>query len=275
VPGPPNNEPVVGALAQVWASVSEVGEAMGPSQWDLATDCPGWTVRDQISHLVGVERMLLGDDAPEPVAVVPDYVKNPFGEINEAWIQPRRSTSGPEVLAEFAEVTSRRLEQLRAMPTSRFEQIGWSPMGEVPYRRFMETRVVDCWAHEQDVRRAVDHPGGRNGVGESITLGRCESVMPYVVGKKVGPPDDTTVLFAVVGVMGRQIHLRMIGGRAMVVPPPTEGAATTTLHMDQEAFWRLSFGRVEPTRLLATGELSIEGDVALGHQILDSMTFMI
>lgn len=274
-PAPSNNEPVVGALAQVWASVNEVGEVIGPSQWDLATDCPGWTVRDQISHLVGIERMLLGDDPPPPLAAVPEYVQNPFGEINETWIEARRSTPGPEVLAEFVEVTSRRLDELRAMPTARFEQIGWSPVGEVPYRQFMETRVVDCWAHEQDVRRAVGRPGGRNGVGESITLDRCESVMPYVVGKKVGPPDDTSVLFAVVGVMGRQIYLRMVEGRAMSVAHAPESVPTATLQMDQEAFWRLGFGRVEPTRLLATGEVRIEGDVALGHRVLDSMAFMI
>lgn len=274
-PAPSNNEPVVGALAQVWASVNEVGEVIGPSQWDLATDCPGWTVRDQISHLVGIERMLLGDDPPPPLAAVPEHVQNPFGEINETWIEARRSTPGPEVLAEFVEVTSRRLDELRAMPTARFEQIGWSPVGEVPYRQFMETRVVDCWAHEQDVRRAVGRPGGRNGVGESITLDRCESVMPYVVGKKVGPPDDTSVLFAVVGVMGRQIYLRMVEGRAMSVAHAPESVPTATLQMDQEAFWRLGFGRVEPTRLLATGEVRIEGDVALGHRVLDSMAFMI
>lgn len=274
-PAPSNNEPVVGALAQVWASVNEVGEVIGPSQWDLATDCPGWTVRDQISHLVGIERMLLGDDPPPPLAAVPEYVQNPFGEINETWIEARRSTPGPEVLAEFVEVTSRRLDELRAMPTARFEQIGWSPVGEVPYRQFMETRVVDCWAHEQDVRRAVGRPGGRNGVGESITLDRCESVMPYVVGKKVGPPDDTSVLFVVVGVMGRQIYLRMVEGRAMSVAHTPESVPTATLQMDQESFWRLGFGRVEPTRLLGTGEVRIEGDVALGHRVLDSMAFMI
>jgi uncharacterized protein (TIGR03083 family) len=270
-----NNEPVVGALTEVWSSVIEVGEAIGPTQWDLSTDCPGWTVRDQVSHLIGIERMLLGDDPPPPLAVVPEHVLNPFAEINESWIDARRQTPGPEVLSEFGEVTARRLDQLRVMPSSRFDEIGWSPVGEVPYREFMDTRVIDCWAHEQDIRRAVSRPGGRNGLGEAITLDRCESVMPYVVGKLVRPPDDTVVLFAVTGVMGRQIELRMVGGRAQVVEGTPDDDPTTALHMDQDSFWRLGFGRVEPSRVLATGEVRVDGDVALGHQILESMAFMI
>ena len=48
-----------------------------------------------------------------------------------------------------------------------------------------------------------------------------------------------------------------------------------TLGMDQEAFWRLGFGRVEPARVVATGEVRIDGDIALGHRVLDSMAFMI
>ena len=72
--------------------------------------------------------------------------------------------------------------------------MGWSPVGEVPYREFMETRVLDTWAHEQDIRRALGRPGGRNGVGETVTLDRCEQTMPFVVGKRVAPPDGTSVL---------------------------------------------------------------------------------
>ena len=153
--------------------------------------------------------------------------------------------------------------------------MGWSPVGEVPYREFMETRVLDSWAHEQDIRRALGRPGGRNGVGEATTLDRCARSMPFVVGKRVAPPDGTSVLFVVIGVMGKKVGIHVDGGRASLVPlRPTE-APTVTLTMDQEPFWRLGFGRVEPARVLATGEVRIEGDIALGHRVLESMAFMI
>ena len=39
------------------------------------------------------------------------------------------------------------------------------------------------------------------------------------------------------------------------MPVPSGDRRPVTLSMDQEAFWRLGFGRVEPTRLVATGEV--------------------
>jgi putative sterol carrier protein len=99
--------------------------------------------------------------------------------------------------------------------------------------------------------------------------------MPFVVGKRVAPPDGTTVLFTVVGVMGRKLFVRVDGGRAAPVAMGPDDEPTVTLTMDQEAFWRLGFGRVEPARVIATGEVRIDGDVALGHRVLDSMAFMI
>ncbi len=89
----------------------------------------------------------------------------------------------------------------------------------------METRVLDTWAHEQDIRRALGRPGGRNGVGEATTLDRCARSMPFVVGKRVAPPDGTSVLFAVIGVMGKKVGIHVDGGRASLVPlRPDRGA---------------------------------------------------
>ncbi len=270
-----NNEAVVDHMTQVWVSLVTACEKLKPTEWVLATDCPGWTVKDQISHLIGIERLLLGDPPPPPLDHVPAHVSNAFGELNEAWVASRRTVPGHEVLDEFIQITNRRFEELRVMPKSKFDEVGWSPVGEVPYRQFMETRILDTWAHEQDIRRAVGRPGGRNGVGEAITLDRCARSMPFVVGKRVTPPDGTSVLFAVTGVMGRKVNVAVDQGRASLVPAEPDHDPSVTLSMDQEAFWRLGFGRVDPERVLATGEVRIEGDVALGHRVLEAMAFMI
>ena len=57
-------EPVVDRLAQVWASLVTACEQVDADQWDRPTDCPGWTVKDQLSHLIGTERTLLADPVP-------------------------------------------------------------------------------------------------------------------------------------------------------------------------------------------------------------------
>ncbi len=271
--GPTNREPAVDHLVEVWTSVVTACDRIGPGQWDLPTDCPGWTVRDQVSHLIGVERMLLGEAPPPPLASPPDHVRNGFAELNEPWVEVRRRVPGNEVLAEFISVTGRRIHELRTMPPEGFDVRSWSPVGEVPYRDFLSTRVLDCWAHEQDIRRALGRPGGRNGVGEQAVLDRCEGTMPFVVGKRVAPPDGTSVRFIVTGVLGRQVTVVVSEGRAVAVAADGN-EATATLVTDQETFWRLGFGRIDPARALAAGQARVAGDIALGHRVLEAMAFM-
>ncbi len=157
----------------------------------------------------------------------------------------------------------------------RFDELTWGPVGEVSYREFLGSRVVDTWVHEQDVRRALGRPGGRDGAGESTVLDRCASTMAYVVGRRVAPPDGTTVLFSVVGVLGRQVPVTVSGGRASVVGPPGPEGPTTTLTFDQDTFWRLGFGRIDADRALAGGGVRVGGDVALGRRVLGAMAFMV
>lgn len=262
-------------LVEVWNSLAASVDGIRAGQWDLATDCPEWTVRDQLSHIVGVERMVMGEEAPPPLKTVPAHVRNAFAELNEPWIEARRPVSGPEVLAEFVAVTERRMRQLRDLPSEQFDVVGWTPVGELPYRDFLVSRVIDSWAHEQDVRRSLGRPGGRNGPGEAAVLNRCASTMAYVVGKRVGPPEGTTVRFVVTGVLGRRVTVTVSGGRASVLPGPGPDDSASTLTMDQETFWRLGFGRVDAARVLAAGQVRIDGDVAIGHRVLESMAFMV
>lgn len=272
----PHGEPAIDDLIEVWGSVVAACEGIDVDAWDLPTDCPGWTVKDQISHLIGIERMLLGEPAPPALDQLPSHVKNDFGALNEAWVASLRPVPGPQVLAEFIEVTDRRIGELEAMPPARFDEIGWSPVGEAPYRIMLGTRVLDAWAHEQDIRLAVGRPGGRNGRGEAVVLDRCEETMPYVVGKRAAPPDGTVVRFVVEGELGRSITVRVAGGRAATVPAPAADIEpTVTLTTDQATFWRLAYGRMSAATALADQLIRLDGDTALGRRVLDGMAFMI
>ena len=42
-------------LAIVWASVDRLCAGLPDPDWELATGCPGWTVKDHLSHLVDYE----------------------------------------------------------------------------------------------------------------------------------------------------------------------------------------------------------------------------
>jgi len=81
-----------------------------------------------------------------------------IGEINEAFVQHYRSTSGVEMLDLFRETAHQSLDALRLLSDAEWEKVGWSPEGERPYHRFQETRVLDSWIHLQDIRDALLEP---------------------------------------------------------------------------------------------------------------------
>ena len=63
------------------------------------------------------------------------------------------------------------------------------PAGGAPHAEFMEVRVFDSWVHEQDVRRALDRPGGSGNQASALSIDRVQGAMGFVVGKRAGCPD--------------------------------------------------------------------------------------
>jgi len=202
-----------------------------------------------------------------------DHVRNDVGAMNERWVAERRGRAGPDVMAEFAEVTAARLDALRAMPAERFEETGPSPVGVVPYREFMVVRVMDCWVHEQDMRVATDRVRRFEGEAATVAMGRIASAMPFVVGKRAGAPEGSSVRIEV-GPPTGPIHIEVRDGRARAVGA-LRGEPTVTVVMDADALWRLGCGRIQGSAARQAGMVTVAGDGALGAAVVDAMAFMI
>jgi len=266
-------------LEEVWSSLGTLGESLAPAQFDLATECPGWTVKDQFSHVIGTELLLEGAGAPptpgEPVA----HVRNDLGALNETFVEARRDLSGAAVVAEFVALADRRLDALRDLDDEAWEVLGPSPIGMVPYVDYMGVRTFDSWVHEQDVRRAVARPGGRDGVGERVTLDRMEASMPYVLGRRVAPEPGTTFQLDVAGRMGRTVQLAVSldgdGRRRAAATPVIDGVPTAALRLDQETFVRRACGRISADEALGASATAAMGDRALVESFVDQMVVMV
>ena len=262
------------ALAETWESLAEVCRALSDTEWALPTECPGWDVKDQLSHLIGIEQAIMGEPAPEWSEPLGAHVKNDFAATNEPYVAVRRVQNGPAVLAEFVEVTATRLDQLDALSAAEWAAVGFSPMGQVPHAEFMTARVYDSWVHEQDVRRALDRPGGSGNAASAISLGRIQDAMPFVVGKKAGCAEGTAVRFDVSGPGddARAFTIAVEGGRAR--PVADDVTPTVTLSFSSIDFTRLGCGRATAAQVEAAGGIDVVGDEQVGLSVLGAMNFM-
>lgn len=268
-----DRERITDTLLEEWASIDELLRSLPDAAWSTPTDLPGWDVRDNVAHLIGIEATLLGDPQPEPTPDLAEraHVRNDLGAMNEAWVEHFRSVEPAEVRERFREVTARRAEQLRAMTDEEFAAPSWTPVGEADYARFMQIRTFDCWFHEQDVREAVGLPGNLEGAAAQEALGEVVRMLGYVVGKRAGAPSGSAVTFRLEGPIRRELHVA-VEGRALVVED-LDRPADVTISLDSATFMRLAGGRVEARSVL--DRVRIDGDVELGNQILGQLGYTI
>lgn len=265
---------LVDQLDAVWTSMAELGDSLTEEEWKRATDVPGWTVQDNLVHISGMEIGLLGRELPEHE--VPDdlpHVKNDMGRRNEEVVDSRRALSGAEALAEFREVTGERVEQLRGYGPDDFAAESWTPAGEGTVRDLLPFRIFDSWVHEQDMRRAVDRPGHFDSTAAVAAFERVVTPMGFVVGKKAGAPDGSTVVFDLVGPLGRTFAIGVDGKRANPLDD-VPADPTVRISTDTQTFVRLGCGRIDPDAAVADGTVRIEGDDLLGGRVVESMNFL-
>ncbi len=263
---------LVDNLESVWTSLADLGATLSEREWMTETECPGWTVQDNLAHIIGIEAITLGRPNPDHVPAGGSHVKNDVGAGNEVWVDWYRSRSGAEVLDDFCAITRERISGLRVAGHD-FGSETWTPVGPGTVRDLLPFRVFDSWVHEQDMRRALGRPGDAESAAAALSLDRIEAVMPMVVGKKVSPPDGTVVAFTVDGPVGRAFAIEVAGRRAAFLDS-VPAAPSAHLAMDTDTFVRLASGRGDSESILAAGIVTLTGDPKLGRAVAEQMNFL-
>ena len=280
---------------------------MTGEDWTRPTALPGWTVRDVIAHVAGIEHLLAGEPVPD-VELPPAsraHVRNRIGELNEKYVQRARALTIEDAFADFREVVARRSDQLARMTDADLDARMDSPVGRVPYRHFLGVRVFDCWVHEDDIRHALGMPHDLGGGSGRFAVGEIVRALPRIVGKQAGAPDGARVRFRVTGaddsdlpmttdvvvVDGRaSLAHTSLGGASAVPADPTARPApdtgvepadrtaetapepTAELVFETPTFVRAATGRTtaEPGR-----GVELHGDRDLARAVLGSMAFTV
>ena len=270
MPAARDRDTLVAALDAQFDSLVDLGRDLTGEQWETRSEVPGWTVKDNYSHVIGTELMLLGRPDEQIDVGDPAHLHNEIGRFNEIAVVTRRDKSGPEVLAEFAMVAGEHKAALQAMTDADFAAESFTPGGRDTYGRFMQIRVFDCWIHEQDCREPLGIPGHLSGPAVEVMLDELTTAMGFVVGKKAGASEGQSVRLRLTGETERVIDVR-VDGRAAVVDDLDD--PTTTITIPTTRWVRYAAGRRpgDPSH----PDVRIDGDQALGRAVIEHAAYTI
>ena len=266
----PSLQPYADAWTHSIQAISELVQPLTEGEWNRPTDCPGWSVRDIVSHIIGVESEVMGD--PRPIHTLPRdlfHVRDERSRRMEIQVDVRRHHTGPEMTAELEYTIIRRSRQLREEKRPPHTKVrGVVFEGEVTLEDQLRTRAFDVWVHEQDLRRALGVPGNLDSPGALVARDVLLAALPKVVAGRAGAPPNSAVVFDVSGPVEFLRTVRVDDqGRGTVDGSPSLGPVVS-FAMDWETYMRLACGRVKPAAVAE--QVKIEGDTALAQAILDN-----
>ncbi|EST26545.1 hypothetical protein N566_23760 [Streptomycetaceae bacterium MP113-05] len=268
----PSLQPYVDAWTQSIEALSELVQPLAEGEWNRRTDCPGWSVRDVVSHIIGIECELLGD--PRPIHSLPRdlyHVRDETSRHMEVQVDVRRHHTAPEMTGELEYTLIRRSRQLRNEKRQPDDEVRHVLPGRDPLtlERLLRMRAFDVWVHEQDIRRALRTPGNVDSPGAHVARDVLIAALPGVV-VKAGAPNGSAVVFDVAGPVEFMRTVRVDNeGRATVNGSVSLGP-TVTFTMGWETYFRLACGRTRPEKVAE--DIKTEGDDALADRVLRHFT---
>lgn len=132
-------------------SLDQVVADLDEETWKLPTDSPGWTIADQISHLQFFdERAALAMNDPKAFAVDRQLLMSSVPR--DLSVELGRQVSGVELFQAWRHSRLVLIDAAKKVdPTVRVPWYGPS----MAVKSFLTARLMECWAHGQDVAEAV------------------------------------------------------------------------------------------------------------------------
>ncbi|KOG35029.1 maleylpyruvate isomerase family mycothiol-dependent enzyme [Streptomyces resistomycificus] len=267
----PTLQPYADAWTHSIDAISELVQPLVEGEWNRRTPCPGWSVRDVVSHVIGLDCEMLGD--PRPIHTLPRdlfHVTNEYQRYMEMQVDVRRHHTAPEMTSELEYVIIRRNRQLRNESRDPGHKVRGHVGTELTLEEAMRNHAFNVWVHEQDLRAALGRPGNLDSPGAHIARDVLLAALPRLVAEDAGAPRSSAIVIDVHGPVEFLRTIRVdIQGRGTLETAPALGPAAT-LTLDWETYVRLACGRVTPEAV--ADRVKAEGDPQLTGAILRNFT---
>jgi uncharacterized protein (TIGR03083 family) len=146
----------VGALRREREALLDFLRPLSPGDWDTPSKCPGWSVKDVVSHMAAIAH---GVFTPWMVKLM--RTKNVERAINDADVEIRRGREPAQVVDEYERWSRRLATVLRAAQRGPLARVPM-PMGDIgryPMVLIPSAIVFDTHTHlRHDLVPALDRP---------------------------------------------------------------------------------------------------------------------
>ena len=155
---------VKGLFPGLLEELLKVLESLSAEEWDLPTTCPGWSVHDLASHVLGVEvgQLSMGRDGYGAALIDAgdwDDLVAGLNCHNERWVRSMRGVS-PRLLTDLIRSTGQQtnrylgsLDPLLAGPI-----VSWAGATPAPMWLHIAREYTERWHHQQQIRMAAGRP---------------------------------------------------------------------------------------------------------------------
>jgi uncharacterized protein (TIGR03083 family) len=216
-----------------------------------------------VDHLTSVEAVLAGW-VPEDAATLP-----PFERAGE-FLAQTAGLHGAQYLDKVREVFASRRRDLAALSQSDVERPSWTPVGPGTYGKFMAIRVFDFWVHERDITTPLGLSTDDTGVAAEMALAEVEGSLSYIVGKKIGMPDGSSIVFELTGPIAARYAVAVDGRAKHVEHLDNPDVEVST---DSTTFIQLACGRIDPQGAIEAGAITWSGDAELGERAARNLRY--
>jgi uncharacterized protein (TIGR03083 family) len=265
---------VRGLFAKERSAFLELLGGVGVGDWDRATVCPGWTVKDVTAHVLHDDlRRLAGmrdghqGQPPEDGEPLADFSRR----VNQEWVAAARCLSTRQ-LVELLTLTGGQVarmwqqQDLQADGTA----VSWAGLDASPVWLDAAREFTEYWTHQQQVRDATSRPGLTGREFLAPVLETFLRALPFTLR------DANAAL-------GAQVQVTITGDAPMRWVATREGrgwcldrgAAARPLALieaDGDTIWRLCTRGITPQA--ARARVRVHGDLALAGQVLEMVSII-
>ena len=265
-----DQERLAGYVDVWWKAIDDFTrllELLPPEAWAAATDLDGWDVHACAAHTAHLEAVLSGTPEETVRIEAGPHVVTLAQAYTEQGVVARRDATPDELINEIRESATQRRTLLLADPPDDGTGLPPCTPGGIPWtwQTLLRNRPLDVWMHEQDVRRAVDRPGGLDTAPARHTTDYLLEGMGMVLAKRAQAPAGSTLVVEVDGSAPAAFEVSDTGRGGALSDGPQE--PTVRLRMDRETFVVLAGGR----RTAAEVSVAVTGDADLAARVLAGM----